>query len=148
MSELTPAEPTIAEYEDLEDTVWEERRSFVSSVPRWLSMALLLAAFLAIWQLVTMAGIVSPLILPSPVATIEDLIFVGQGLLSANYMLTAFWVIGQEVAWGFLMAVLIGVSLGLLRPGLDALQPTPLQGNPLVDRHDAARVGVSDLVQP
>jgi NitT/TauT family transport system permease protein len=57
---------------------------------------------------------VSPLILPSPAQTIADLGFVGSSLLSGSYMLTAFWVTAQEVFWGFVVALTIGVALGIL----------------------------------
>jgi NitT/TauT family transport system permease protein len=96
------------------DTVWTERVSIASSVPRWVSMVILMAVFLGLWQLVTSAGIVSPLILPTPVETIIDLGFVGQSLLSGNYMLAAFWVTTQEVIWGFFLALAVGVTLGVL----------------------------------
>jgi NitT/TauT family transport system permease protein len=111
MSDL--AQPAILEVAQ-EDTVWTERVSRVSLVPRWLSMTLLMAAFLGIWHAVTAAGIVSHLILPSPASTIADLGFVGRSLFSGNYMLAAFWVTTQEVFWGFVVALAIGVTLGVL----------------------------------
>ncbi|WP_245943893.1 ABC transporter permease [Acuticoccus kandeliae] len=111
MSELSPAEPLI---EELGDTVWTEHVSVASRVPRWVSMVVLLIAFLGIWQLVTALGIISPLILPSPVSTVEDVIFVGQNLMSGGYALPALWVTAQEVIWGFVWAVAIGVTLGVL----------------------------------
>jgi NitT/TauT family transport system permease protein len=111
MSELSAAGTAIAPDGD---TVWTERVSIASSVPRWVSMVVLMAVFLGLWQLVTSAGIVSPLILPRPIETIIDLGFVGRSLLSGNYMLAAFWVTTQEVIWGFVVALAIGVSLGVL----------------------------------
>jgi len=111
MSDL--AQPAVYGTEG-EDTVWTERVSLISLIPRWVSMTLLLVAFIGIWHLATSAGIVSPLILPSPTETILDLGFVGRGLLSGNYMLAAFWVTTQEVIWGFVVALVIGVSLGIL----------------------------------
>lgn len=96
------------------DTVWTERVSLGARVPRWLAMVVLLVVFLGLWQLVTSAGIVSPLILPTPAATIVDLGFVGRGMLSGNYMLAAFWVTTQEVIWGFVFALVIGVTLGVI----------------------------------
>ncbi|GHC78266.1 ABC transporter permease [Limoniibacter endophyticus] len=97
-----------------EDTVWVEKVSWVSRVPRWMSMLALLIAFLAVWQLATASGIVSQLILPSPVSTISDLGFVGRNLFSGGYMLPAFWVTASEVLWGFIFALIIGVALGIL----------------------------------
>ncbi|TKT74382.1 ABC transporter permease [Aquamicrobium sp. LC103] len=111
MSELSAAGPAASPDGD---TIWTERTSLGSAVPRWVSMLILLVGFLGLWQLVTSAGIVSPLILPSPAATIVDLGFVGRSLLSGSYMLAAFWVTAQEVIWGFVVALAIGVSLGIL----------------------------------
>jgi NitT/TauT family transport system permease protein len=107
------AQPTVL-VEEQADTVWTERVSIISRVPRWASMILLLLIFLAMWHAVTSSGIVSPLILPSPATTIVDFGFVGRSLASGNYMLVAFWVTAQEVIWGFVMALAIGVSLGIL----------------------------------
>jgi len=98
----------------VEDTVWVEKVSFASRMPRWVSMLGLLFVFLTGWHLITAAGIVSPLILPSPRQTILDLGFVGRNLFGGGYMLTAFWVTASEVFWGFVTALTIGVFLGVL----------------------------------
>ncbi|WP_312950773.1 ABC transporter permease [Agrobacterium sp.] len=97
-----------------DDTIWTERVSWISLLPRWVSMTILMLAFLSCWQLVSSAGIVSQLILPSPLATLYDLGFVGRNLLSGQYMLPALWVTAQEVFWGFILALAIGVFLGVL----------------------------------
>jgi NitT/TauT family transport system permease protein len=99
---------------ELADTVWAEKVSFVSKVPRWISMLGLLALFLGLWQGVTASGIVSPLILPTPADTIRDIGFVGRNLSAGDYMLPAFWVTASEVVWGFVVALTIGVTLGIL----------------------------------
>ena len=96
------------------DTVWQEKASWSARVPRWLSMAVIMAVFLGLWHLVTSLGIVSRLILPTVPDTFADIFFVGKSLLSGNYMLAAFWVTTQEVLVGFVIAVSIGVSLGVL----------------------------------
>ncbi len=77
-------------------------------------MLALFLAFLAIWQLVYMSGIVSPIILPSPAQTGEQLVFVGHNLLTGGYMLPALWVTTKEVIYSFSLALLIGFSLGVL----------------------------------
>jgi len=45
---------------------------------------------------------------------IADLWVVGKGLASGNYMLPALWITVQEVIWGFVLAVAIGVFLGVV----------------------------------
>ncbi|HEX2018202.1 MAG TPA: ABC transporter permease [Aurantimonas sp.] len=96
------------------DTVWSERASWIDRVPRPLAMALLFAAFIGIWQLVHVLELVSPIILPSPIEVGEDIIFVGKNLFSGGYMLTAYWITFKEVIYGFLIAMAIGFSLGVL----------------------------------
>ena len=67
-----------------------------------------------VWQFVHVVELVSPIILPSPVETIEDLFVVGRNLLTGDYMLKALWVTTQEVLLGFVIAVVLGFGLGVL----------------------------------
>ena len=46
--------------------------------------------------------------------TLADLIFVGQNLATGGYMLDALWTTTRTVFWAFLIAGVIGFSLGLL----------------------------------
>jgi NitT/TauT family transport system permease protein len=96
------------------DTVWTEHISWIDRVPRGAAMIALFLAFLAVWQLVYISGIVSPIILPSPAETGRQLVFVGNNLLSGGYMLPALWVTTKEVIYSFALATLIGFSLGVL----------------------------------
>ena len=72
-----------------------------------------LLVLLGTWQLVTGGPCLADHS-AEPRRTAQDLLFVGQGLMSGNYMLAAFWVTTQEVVLGFLIAVAIGVGLGIL----------------------------------
>ncbi|HTV68068.1 MAG TPA: ABC transporter permease [Rhizobiaceae bacterium] len=96
------------------DTVWVERDAFIDRIPRWLAMAVLFIVVVAIWDLVTRMGWVSPIVLPSPKETWDDLVFVGHNLLTGDYMLAAFWTTTLTVLYGFLIAAAIGFSLGVL----------------------------------
>ena len=96
------------------ETVWVEHVSWIDRMPRAVAMAFVFAAFVGIWDLVTRAGLVSSIILPTPGETLADLIFVGRNLISGEYMLPALWITLQEVAYGFALAMLIGFSLGIL----------------------------------
>jgi NitT/TauT family transport system permease protein len=100
--------------ESLEDTVWVEKVSFIDRVPRAVSMAFVFAVFVAVWQMSTSFGLVSPIILPTPGETLTDLIFVGRNLLGGDYMLPALWITVKEVLYGFALAITIGFSLGVL----------------------------------
>ncbi|KAA0969326.1 ABC transporter permease [Aureimonas fodinaquatilis] len=97
-----------------EDTVWVKKASWIDRVPRPIAMALLFVAFITLWQLATSNGLVSPIVLPTPWRTAQDIVFVGQNLLSGTYMLSAFLITAQEVAWGFVIAVVLGAVLGIL----------------------------------
>lgn len=97
------------------DTVWVEREAFIDRIPRWVAMLALAVVVIAIWDLATARmGWVSPIILPSPMETLEDLIFVGKNLLTGDYMLQALWTTTRTVFWAFLIAAAIGFSLGVL----------------------------------
>lgn len=105
---------TDATQDNLEDTVWVEHEAFIDRIPRWVAMTFLFVAVVAIWDLVTRLGWVSAIILPTPAETFFDLIFVGSNLMSGGYMLTALWTTTLTVFYGFLIAVAIGFSLGVL----------------------------------
>jgi NitT/TauT family transport system permease protein len=98
----------------LQDTVWVENVSLIDSMPRWLAMTLLFVGFVGAWEIATRFGWVSPIILPSPGETVKDLIFVGQNLLAGGYMLEALWTTTQTVFWGFVIAISIGFTLGVI----------------------------------
>jgi NitT/TauT family transport system permease protein len=98
----------------LQDTVWVENVRLIDSMPRWLAMSLLFVGFVGAWEIATRFGWVSPIILPSPGETVKDLIFVGQNLLAGGYMLEALWTTTQTVFWGFVIAISIGFTLGVI----------------------------------
>ncbi|MBX9450855.1 MAG: ABC transporter permease subunit [Mesorhizobium sp.] len=77
-------------------------------------MAGIMIAFLAVWQLVHISGLVSPIILPGPWETGEDIVFVAKNLASGGYMLGALWITVKEVIYGFAIALAIGFTLGVL----------------------------------
>ena len=105
---------TEATVTNAEDTVWEEREALIDRIPRSIAMAFLFIVVVALWDLVTRAGWVSAIILPTPLETLEDLIFVGRNLIAGEYMLDALWTTTLTVAYGFLIAAGIGFSLGVL----------------------------------
>lgn len=97
-----------------EDTVWVQEVAFIDSIPRWIAMTFVFVVFIGTWQLVTGLGLVSPIILPTPWETLQDMIFVGENLLTGGYMLQALWITIKEVIYGFALAIAIGFSLGVL----------------------------------
>lgn len=96
------------------DTVWVQEVAFIDSVPRWIAMTFVFVVFIGTWHLVTAFRLVSPIILPTPLETLKDMIFVGQNLLTGGYMLGALWITVKEVIYGFALAIAIGFSLGVL----------------------------------
>lgn len=99
---------------DYEETIWSEKVGWVDRVPRWIQMLLVFVVFVALWDLVTRFGLVSKIILPTPRETMIDIVFVGKNLLSGGYMLTALWITLLEVFYGFLLAIAIGFTLGVI----------------------------------
>lgn len=97
-----------------DDTVWVEQTSWLDRVPRAVQMIFVFAVFVLFWDLITRFGLVSPIILPTPAETFSDLIFVGKNLLTGQYMLAALWITLKEVFYGFLLAMAIGFTLGVI----------------------------------
>jgi NitT/TauT family transport system permease protein len=96
------------------DTVWVEQVSWFDRIPRSVAMIGLFLAFIGIWQGVSSSGIVSPIILPSPLETWNHLVFVGDNLATGGYMLAALWITLQQLLLAFGLAILIGFSLGVV----------------------------------
>jgi NitT/TauT family transport system permease protein len=97
-----------------DDTIWTEQVSWLDRVPRAVSMIFVFAVFVALWEMVTRLGLVSPIILPTPAETFEDLIFVGHNLITGGYMRTALFITIREVIYGFALAFAIGFTLGVI----------------------------------
>ena len=74
------------------DTIWVEQISLIDRIPRSVAMIGLFVAFVGLWQLVTMLGLVSPILLPTPMETARDLVLVGTNLITGQYMLGALWI--------------------------------------------------------
>ena len=110
---MTHPQKTVEE-EAVRQTFVTERVAWIDRIPRSVAMALLLLIFLLVWQLIYELGLISPIILSTPLETIYDLFFVGKNILSGGYMLVALWVTTQEVLLGFAMATGLGFFLGLL----------------------------------
>ncbi|KQY16761.1 ABC transporter permease [Rhizobium sp. Root73] len=98
----------------VESTVWKEEISLIDSIPRPLAILGLGLIIVLIWHFATATGVVSNIILPSPLETWREIVFVGTNLVTGGYMLAALWVTMQEVLIGFVLATLIGVGLGVL----------------------------------
>ena len=103
-----------SDVEIVQDTVWVQEIAFIDAVPRWLAMSFVFLMFIGSWQLVTSLGLVSPIILPTPMETLKDMIFVGKNLLTGDYMLEALWITIKEVFYGFALAIAIGFFFGVL----------------------------------
>ncbi|WP_103335528.1 ABC transporter permease [Pseudotabrizicola formosa] len=97
-----------------DDTVWTEHSSWIDRVPRAIQMLFVFVVFVLLWDTVTRFGFVSPIILPTPLETFNDLIFVGKNLVTGGYMLPALWITLKEVFYGFLLAIAIGFTLGVI----------------------------------
>jgi len=96
-------------------TVWAvQDLPWIERIPRPVAMLLLLLILLGLWQLFCSLHLISPIILPSPIETIVDIVTVGLNLLSGSYMLPALWKTTLEVILGFVIAVVLGFLLGLL----------------------------------
>ena len=99
---------------DIASTVWKEEGAWIDRVPKSVAMAAIFVIGIALSQIVIFLGIVSPIILPSPLETLEQIFFVGNNLITGGYMLKALWMTLKEVFYAFILAVSLGFGLGVL----------------------------------
>lgn len=111
---MTDIDPARGAAPEAGSTVWVERVSLIDQIPRPIAIIALGVAVIAIWHFATAAGLVSNIILPTPLETWNDIVAVGYSIVTGGYMLAALWITTQEVLWGFALATLIGMSLGIL----------------------------------
>jgi NitT/TauT family transport system permease protein len=95
-------------------TVWSEHVSWIDRIPRSVGMTMVLFVFIGTWWLVTATGVVSPIILPTPWETLEDLIFVTGNLLTGGHMAPALWTTVRTILYAYALAILIGFTLGVI----------------------------------
>lgn len=106
------ASPDVRDYEG--DTVWAEREPFIDRIPRWVAMTGLFILIVGVWYAVTAFEIVSNIILPTPMETWKDIVFVGRNMLEGGYTLEALITTTKTVLVSFALAMAIGFSLGVL----------------------------------
>ncbi|MCA0847949.1 ABC transporter permease [Salipiger thiooxidans] len=96
------------------DTIWTEQEPLIDRIPRWLAMTGLMVLILGIWFGLTATGLVSPIILPGPGETWDDIVFVGRNMVTGGYVLEAMWTTSRTVLYAFALATALGFSLGVL----------------------------------
>ena len=96
------------------DTIWTEQEPLIDRIPRWLAMTGLMVLILGIWFGLTATGLVSPIILPGPGETWDEIVFVGRNMVTGGYVLEAMWTTSRTVLYAFALATALGFSLGVL----------------------------------
>jgi NitT/TauT family transport system permease protein len=96
------------------DTVWTEEVPLIDRIPRSVQLIFVAVVFIGFWDLLTRTGMVSPIILPTPLETLKDMGFVGRNIITGDYMALALWTTVKTVLYGFALAMAIGFSLGIL----------------------------------
>src|SRR3546814_12214253 len=109
MTQVSPgdANPYAA---DAASTVWVEEVSWLDRIPRSVARAAIFVIFVCIWQLVYLSGLVSPIILPSPLETEQQLYSVGHNLVTGDSMLGPLWITLKEVFYVFILSTVIGIT--------------------------------------
>lgn len=96
------------------DTIWKEKVSLLDQIPRPVQLAFVAMVFIGFWQILTMSDLVPPIILPTPLETLHDMIFVGRNILSGDYMAVSLWTTVKTVLYGYALAITIGLTLGII----------------------------------
>lgn len=73
-----------------------------------------IVAIIVLWEVISRAGAVSPIILPPPSAIARELYFAFGNILAGGYMFTHTAVTLIETLGGFGIAVILGLGLGVL----------------------------------
>lgn len=97
-----------------DDTVWVEKVPLIDRIPRAVQIIFVAVVFIGLWDLLTRSGLVSPIILPTPAETLNDMMIVGKNLASGGYMAVALWTTVKTVLYGFALAITIGFTLGVI----------------------------------
>jgi NitT/TauT family transport system permease protein len=97
-----------------EDTVWIERDPLIDRIPRPIAMIGLFVAIIGIWWAASASGLVSKIILPTPLETWDDLTVVGSSIVERGYVFDALLTTTITVLYAFAIATAIGFSLGVL----------------------------------
>ena len=96
---------------------WSIRQGF----PRWLSILLSTIAIaipLIIWAIISYAGLVTPLFLPTPTAVITA----GTRMLFEENLIVDILASSMRVAAGFIIAAVVGVPIGVLMGTFHSMQ--------------------------
>ncbi len=93
---------------------WEEEVSFLDRVPRSVLVIVLGAAMLGIWQAIVSLEFVSRILLPGPSETFGEIVTSAAGILGGDHVTEALWTTTQEVILGFLLAAVLGFTLGVV----------------------------------
>lgn len=93
---------------------WSERRSIWDVIPQFVSVPLMAAAIVALWQAAVSFDWVSEFVLPPPgdVATATWSAVVD--LVTGGVVWTHFWITTRETLFGFLLAAVAGFVFGAL----------------------------------
>lgn len=107
--------------------IWN-RLASVGALPQPLAIVVAVIIFVGIWQLIVLSGAISQLLLPGPFEVAREIWLVSLQFLSADgFLAQQMWITVQEILIGFILAVtvgvLIGVWVGLTQFGQKAIMP-------------------------
>jgi NitT/TauT family transport system permease protein len=88
--------------------------SWLDRTPQWLALIVLGLAGVAVWAAITSLGVISPILLPGPSDTFEEIVSSAQGILQRDHVFEALLITGQEVVLGFIVAAASGFALGVV----------------------------------
>ena len=91
---------------------------WIDRVPQWVSILVVGNAFMLLWQLIYSLHFISPILLPGPWETTQELwyttkeIFVGPPGGGVPHLRTGLWITTKETFLGFIAAAASGFFLG------------------------------------
>lgn len=93
----------------IERHVVEDRTAFLRRLEHRVLRVVALVGLVALWELVTRVGVVSPLFLPSPLGVLGE----GWDMARSGQLLVHLATSLERLAWGFAVGALAGISVGV-----------------------------------
>jgi len=105
----------------------EPEERLIERVPRVVWLAAVGVLLLSLWQLLTMIGTVSPILLPGPAEVADEIVDSATNIVSGGHVAEALATTVVEILLGFIGAAVLGFGLGVLvgetRIGQTAVMP-------------------------
>jgi NitT/TauT family transport system permease protein len=86
----------------------------LNALPQWAGILLVIVTLLAVWQLIVALGLFPRIIFPSPLDVLYELGIVLSQMVTSDFLIRELLVTVREILTAFVIATIVGFSVGLL----------------------------------